>query len=279
MLKNTFCHIPGIGVSSERRLWEAGIRSWDDFDDAVEDGLRVKRQGSLRRHLSESAERLASGDIRYFSDLLPADEQWRLFSSSRDSVAYLDIETNGFAGAQGYITTIALYDGRSIRHYVRGRNLHEFERDIGDYRLVVTYNGKCFDLPYIESHLRFSVEAAHIDLRFLLKSLGYTGGLKGCEKKLGIDRGELDGVDGYFAVLLWQDFLMNGNGKSLETLIAYNIQDVIGLERLMVLAYNFKLERTPFHHEARLPLPAEPENPFRADRETVERLVRRRYRW
>ena len=56
---------------------------------------------------------------------------------------------------------------------------------------------------------------AHIDLRYLLKSLGYTGGLKGCEKKAGIDRGELDGVNGYFAVLLWQDYQRNRNEKPL----------------------------------------------------------------
>jgi hypothetical protein len=39
-------------------------------------------------------------------------------------------------------------------------------------------------------------------LRYLLKSLGYTGGLKGYEKKAGIDRGELEAINGYFAVML-----------------------------------------------------------------------------
>ena len=46
-----------------------------------------------------------------------------------------------------------------------------------------------------------------------MSSLGYRGGLKGCEKCLGLDRAELDGVDGYFAVLLWNEYRKSGNTK------------------------------------------------------------------
>lgn len=31
MLKNTFLHIPGIGIKTERRFWDSGIYKWDDF--------------------------------------------------------------------------------------------------------------------------------------------------------------------------------------------------------------------------------------------------------
>lgn len=44
---------------------------------------------------------------------------------------------------------------------------------------------------------------------------------------------------GFFAVLLWQEFQQTGNIKALETLLVYNIEDVVNLETLMVLAYNF----------------------------------------
>jgi len=43
--------------------------------------------------------------------------------------------------------------------------------------------------------------------------------LKFCEKALGLDRGDLDGVDGYFAVLLWRDYQKKHNEKALETLL------------------------------------------------------------
>ena len=99
-------------------------------------------------------------------------------------------------------------------------------------------------------------------MRYLLRSLGYTGGLKGCEKKAGIDRGELDGLDGYSAVLLWNDYQRNKNPKSLETLLAYNIQDVVNLENLMVLSYNLKLKETPFIQSHHISSPTQLEIPF-----------------
>ncbi|MBM4333756.1 MAG: hypothetical protein FJ117_21500 [Deltaproteobacteria bacterium] len=134
------------------------------------------------------------------------------------------------------------------------------------------YNEKCFDVLFIESYFRSKMPQVHIDLRYLLKSLGYSGGLKGCEKKAEIDRRELEGVNGYFAVLLWNDYQRNNNQKALETLLAYNIQDVVNLEFLIILSYNLKLKETPFAQSRQLPLSVNPEIPFRGDLETVERI-------
>jgi uncharacterized protein YprB with RNaseH-like and TPR domain len=86
----------------------------------------------------------------------------------------------------------------------------------------------------------------------VLKSLGFSGGLKGCERQLGIDRGELSGIDGYYAVILWHDYKRTGNKKSLETLIKYNSLDARNLETLMVMAYNLKLKGTPFYEINRI---------------------------
>jgi len=129
-------------------------------------------------------------------------------------------------------------------------------------------------VPFIESCFSTHLDQAHIDLRYVLKSLGYSGGLKACEKKLGIDRGDLDGVDGYFAVILWKDYLKTKNPKSLETLLAYNIADVMNLEILMIKAFNMKIAGTPFQDSDRISLPDQPELPFTADMETVRRLKR-----
>jgi uncharacterized protein YprB with RNaseH-like and TPR domain len=277
MLKNTFCHVPGIGIKTEWDLWDAGVRSWDDAHGFEGGGLPRHTLYSLKRHLEESNSHLEKDNPHYFADLLPADQHWRLFPQFLHSVAYLDIETNGFFWTSGYITTIVLYGGKKLSYYIKGENLQDFADDIKEYKLIVTYNGKCFDLPFIENYLGVRPHAVHIDLRFVLRSLGYTGGLKGCEKQLGIDRGELDGVDGYFAVLLWDDFLVNGNEKALETLLAYNMQDVVSLEYLMTVAYNLKLKNTPFCFANQLPVPSSPELPFKPDVATIERIKRERY--
>ena len=92
-----------------------------------------------------------------------------------------------------------------------------------------------------------------------------------------MDRGDLDGVDGYFAVLLWLDYQRSRNPKALETLLAYNIMDVVNLETLMVMAYNLKLKDTPFSETLSLPLPDTPAIPFHADKKTIERINARMY--
>jgi len=204
---------------------------------------------------------------------LPSSQHWRMFPEFRSEVAYLDIETTGMAGPDNHLTTVALYNGRDVSYYVKDQNLHRFRDDIAAYKLVVTYNGKCFDVPMIERYLGIRMPRAHIDLRFVLGSLGFKGGLKGCEKQLGLDRGELDGVDGFFAVVLWHDYQTSGNIHALETLLAYNILDAVNLESLMVQAYNLKLKDTPFEDYLRLPEPRAVENPFTAHMPTVNRLM------
>ncbi|MGD9819830.1 MAG: ribonuclease H-like domain-containing protein [Desulfomonilaceae bacterium] len=273
MLENTFCHIKGIGPKSEQKMWAAGILSWDDVMSMKHGILSPLVTKSIIAGVSESVEKLEMDDARFFCDMLLSTENWRIFSNFRHSVAYIDIETIGQYGSREEITTIAMYDGSKLYYYIKGHNHKQFAQDIERYELIVTYNGKCFDLPVIRRLLGIRMDQAHIDLRFVLHSLGFRGGLKGCEKQLGIDREELDGLDGYFAILLWQDYVNNHNHKALDTLLAYNILDAVNLEPLMVKAYNMKLEATPFESDRTIQdIPTAPTNPFEPDLETVDRL-------
>jgi uncharacterized protein YprB with RNaseH-like and TPR domain len=278
MLPHTFCHIPGTGLRAEQKLWEEGITSWEEWLE-MESLLAAGRRGrATADHLYASIEALDAGDVRYFGRNLPGSEIWRIFPEFRKRIAYIDIETTGLSVDYGcHITTIALYDGTSVRHYVHGENLRQFEDDIFDYDVLVTYNGKCFDVPFIERYFRIGLKQEHIDLRYLLRSLGYGGGLKKVEAALGIDRGELDGVDGYFAVLLWYEYANHGNPLALDTLLAYNIEDVLNLERLMVMAYNMKLQETPFAGRREIRAPATRPNPFAPDAETIRRIRERHF--
>ncbi|OHB33762.1 MAG: exonuclease [Desulfuromonadaceae bacterium GWC2_58_13] len=272
MLTSTFCHLPGVSARSERFLWDSGIRTWDELLRHAAPPLSAGRLRTAHEQLPLAQSNLAKGDPRWFIDRLSSKEHWRLFPEFRNGIAYLDIETTGLDRDHDAITTIALYDGRRIRTYVQGENLEAFAGDIREYSLLVTYNGKCFDLPFIENAMNIHLPQAHIDLRYVLHNLGYRGGLKGCERQLGLGRGDLDGVDGFFAVLLWRDYRRSGCRAALETLLAYNIEDVVNLEALMVMAYNLKLKETPFLDSHRLPPPKRPDIPFNVDLETVRRL-------
>lgn len=275
MLKNTFRHIPGIGAKTEEKIWDLGILSWDSFRPPYPDTLPEGKIRIIDRYLKESEKHLSENNPAYFSGLIPSGLQWRMFPEFRELAVYLDIETTGL-GYYDSITTIALFDGRFTSWYVNGQNLEDFVKDIFKYRLIISYNGKSFDIPFIERFFSIKLDHAHIDLRFVLSSLGYKGGLKTCETALGIDRGDIKGIDGFFAVLLWNDYLENKNQKALETLLAYNIEDVVNLEKLMTIAYNMNISNTPF---SSLELPEQqllPQIPFKADKKTVE-SIRNRY--
>ena len=271
MLRHTFCHIHGIGVKTEARLWQSGIRSWDEWHNPP--GVSLSRRSLLEIPLifEESLAALERRDPAFFGHRLSSSDQWRLYDDFKDSVAYIDIETTGL-GEYSDITTIALYDGQDVHYYVNGRNLDDFVDDIFRYAVIVSYNGKSFDVPIIENYFRIRLNQAHIDLRYVLARLGLKGGLKGCEKMIGINRGVLDGVDGSFAVYLWRQFERYNDEKALQTLLAYNIEDTVNLERLLVEAWNRNLATTPFAEELSLPYPSEPPLPFHPDIELVEKI-------
>jgi uncharacterized protein len=140
---------------------------------------------------------------------------------------------------------VGVYDGRELRQYVRGVNLHRFPDEMEECRLLVTFFGSGFDLPVLRRafpETRFDV--LHIDLCHSLKRLGYSGGLKRVETELGIARSEQTaGLSGWDAVRLWEEY-RRGSGRSLARLLAYNEEDVVNLERLMQIAYAGLREKT-----------------------------------
>lgn len=280
MLTACFSHLPGIGRATQKLLCEAGISSWDDALCHPALPFTPDLKAEFLRGLKESQKRLAAGDALWFSERLAAQEQWRLFPHFRHSVAYMDIESTGLPGPHSQITTISVYDGENLKVYVNGRNLDDFLTDIQEYQLLVTWNGRMFDVPFINRVMRTELKMAHLDLFPVFRALGIKGGLKKVEKQLGLDREELDGVDGYTAVQLWREYTLTGYPGALETLLAYNAEDVFSLEYLSY--YACARHGYPVPGSATEPLAADwdkPDNPFRADAQLVARLIRERQEW
>lgn len=273
MLQHTFCHIPGLGPKTERRLWQAGIGSWDDWREPPPVAMKTACPAEIPAILASSRRALVANPA-FFTGRLAASEHWRIFPHYRDAIAYLDIETTGLAD-DAEITTIAVYDGDAVTTFVNGEDLDRFPAFIDRFQVLVTYNGKGFDIPFLERFFGIRLNQAQIDLRYILARLGFKGGLKGCERGLGISRGALDGMDGYFAVLLWNEYRHTGDRRALHTLLAYNIEDAVNLERLAVEAYNRNVATTPFAAELSLDWPVPPPLPYGPDLEVIDRLHRR----
>jgi len=271
MLTNTFLHMQGIGPTTEQLIWDRGIHTWEDFTEPLKSRLNARTRAMVDRALIESFRALAREDLRFFSRALPHSLRWRMFPDFSQQAAYLDIETTGLDHIHDTITTIALYDGSEIKWYVQGQNLDDFKQDIQQYKLLITYNGARFDIPFIERFFKIRLDQAQIDLYLVLRALGFRGGLKKCERTLGIERPGMMDVDGYTAVLLWHEYKRTNNPKVIETLLAYNICDAVNLTPLMAIAYNKAISQTPFA-EQQLPMPKLPPLPFAVDRKIIESL-------
>lgn len=242
MLENTFIHVPGIGPGTERRLWQSGILTWEQYLDSKQPPFSPTRDAFVRKNLTDSLTN--RDDILFFRDRLASGDRWRLYDAFKDRAVYLDIETSGGYESVDDITVIGLYDGDKVRTFVNGVNLDGFELAMPSYKVVITFNGALFDLPVIRRHFpHVEFPPVHIDLRFFLKRLGYRGGLKAIEQTFSISRStQIEGMSGYDAVHLWEAY-RSGDEGALECLIEYNTADIVNLKPLMERGYRKMRER------------------------------------
>ena len=238
MLRSTFVHLPGIGAATEAQLWRDGIRDWADLRPLVAlPGVPTDRRVAIDRALDESEEALRVRNADWFSRRLPHAERWRMFPEFREQTAFLDIETTALAPQEGIVTVVGVYGGGASRAFVAFDDLEELPAYLQKFHVLVTFNGEMFDLPFLEARFPFiRFPAAHIDLRFLLRRLGITGGLKRIEKQLGVgNRAGVEGIEGPDAVRLWEE-ARRGTPGSLEKLVEYNRADCVNLEPLLDFA-------------------------------------------
>ncbi|TGK20703.1 exonuclease [Leptospira fluminis] len=251
MLKHTFCHLPGIDILEERKYWEKGILDWDSLKE--EFLVRSKNQEDTYSRLvldslEFSKKEFARGNWDYFFFALPNEQKWRLFPSVRSRLLYIDIETSGLS-KEDFITVVGTYDGNHFQDFLRGRDMDDFPDKVLSSHIFVSYNGVAFDVPFLEKEFGKRFRNRHFDLMYLLRSLGYRGGLKGCEKALGITRDLPFEVNGADAVRLWWQYVQYDDMEALDLLLRYNREDVTHLELLFIKAYNMKLKQTPFYGE------------------------------
>ncbi|MBA3602416.1 MAG: ribonuclease H-like domain-containing protein [Parachlamydiaceae bacterium] len=233
MLTRTFAHIDGITSGIEKLLSERGITQWHDLLSQLHlfSEIPKTKLEKIKNGLTSSIEAFAKNDFHFFKQLLKPKEHWRLCNMGK--ICYVDIETTGLSKWSNEITMIGVYDGTLPHIYVSGKNLQEAHEKIREFDIVVTFNGKQFDLPFIEHHFSHSYDVVHLDLRYMLKELGLTGGLKSIEYQLGICRdADLQGVDGFEAVRLWSQY-KRGNQAALKKLLRYNEQDIVNLKTLL----------------------------------------------
>jgi|TARA_B110000263_G_C15228449_1_gene473392 uncharacterized protein YprB with RNaseH-like and TPR domain len=245
MLRNSFQLIDGIGPEQESDLWGDGVTTWDQL--AV---TQPQHTGAIET----ATQRLTGRNARYFQDILGTRECWRLYADFQKDTAFLDIETTGLSPDNAYVTMVGILDYSGFTAYIRGDNLDKLPEALQKYSLFVSYNGASFDMPFLDKEFgRIAINgedslfahAAHLDLRYPLRRLGFKGGLKKIEQATDLGRpSELSGLSGYDAVRLWK-MANDGEPDALTTLIRYNAEDVASLPRLTELMVDEMAHGTP----------------------------------
>jgi hypothetical protein len=160
---------------------------------------------------------------------------------------FLDLETMGlFAGQPLVVAGLAsLRPDNTIvveQYVVRDfpdelALLHEVNRQVGAHKVMVTYNGKSFDLPFLTGRSAYygiglKPPRVHFDLLHFCRR-AWRDELEGCSLRsieqtiLGISR-ETD-LPGELVPEFYYEYLRTGNAGFLKPIVDHNRQDVIGL--------------------------------------------------
>lgn len=165
---------------------------------------------------------------------------------------FFDTETTGLAGGTGtyaFLVGLGFFEGYDfvVRQYFM-RDYHEEEpmleaitADLARFSLLVSFNGKSFDWPLMETRYRMSrrrvplAGAPHLDLlhpaRRLWKERLGACNLQNLEAQiLGVHR--QGDVPGHLIPPLYFDYLRTGNVAPLADVILHNRLDIVSLVSL-----------------------------------------------
>lgn len=171
-----------------------------------------------------------------------------------EEICFLDTETTGLAGGTGtfaFLIGIGRFEGRhlQVRQYFmqgpadEGALLELLDEELASCRLLVTFNGRTFDWPLIETRYRIHrkepagpfdhFDVLHPARRVWRARLGDCS-LGNLEARVLQGYRQLD-VPGFLIPQLYFDYLRDGDARRLLPIFAHNRQDIISMTSLSMI--------------------------------------------
>jgi uncharacterized protein YprB with RNaseH-like and TPR domain len=196
---------------------------------------RIPLHGSIGRHPLSLLQQ---------PSILPGD---KTFSNRRQ--VYFDTETTGLSGGSGTLAFLFGFvmieqDSLAVTQYLITRfageaaMLEAINSMLGSEDRLVSYNGKCYDLPLMKTRYRMRNIATildqlpHLDLLHPVRRL-FSSTWPDCrlitleQRLLGLKRhNDLPGSEAPDA---WFDFVRAGNSARLVRVVEHNLQDILSL--------------------------------------------------
>lgn len=236
-IENSFIPASGIGEKTEKKYWKKGITHWDHVEDSSD--ISDAKKEKLMNFIRKARKNLEVNNEAFFKQKFPNKELWRTYRNFEDDIAFFDIETTGLEPERNKVTTVSIHRGDETKTLIRGQDLtrEKLKEEFFQSSVIVSFNGKRFDQPFLEKSFDMQIENPHLDLMYTCKRLGYSGGLKKIEKKMGIER-ELEDLDGREAIRLWKKYENEGDEEALRKLVEYNQYDTVNLRDLLERTHN-----------------------------------------
>lgn len=240
-IKRNLCLLKGIGPVTEGIIQEKGLQYISDL-------LKDPR---WKNEAHEVLKCIESNMIDKLRKRGAADyELLALFRE--DDLVFIDIETTGLWATQPLFLVGILYkenDKLKLQQYL-ARNLNEekplmeavYPR-LKDYKVVVSYNGKKFDIPYLESRwtecgMYYKLNCYHLDLlyhaRRHFKHYFHDCKLVTLEENL-LGHKRNDDIPGYLIPRAYYDFIKSGDTSIIKKILKHNALDLLSLARMLYI--------------------------------------------
>ncbi len=187
-------------------------------------------------------------DTAALTRLAPGLSRWNV-----EEVAFVDVETTGLVGGTGtyvFLIGVGVFEDHSflLRQYFladvaeEAAMLRAVSQALADHPVVVSFNGRRFDLPLLETRFALSrvsppgPPAAHLDLLYPARRL-YRRRFPSCrlafleEALLGVER--RDDVPGWAIPGLYFDYVRRGMSSPLAPVFQHNALDILSLVTLL----------------------------------------------
>ena len=170
ILRSKLQLIPGIGEKKNLFLKKRCIT---DISDLL--GLYTKNYYSIK----DVMQTINSKDVHKLRNLKKTRDEDFLFCVNPEEIMFFDIETTGQTSSEVFLIGMGYYSnqGKFVTELLFAREIAEeiailyyFLHKIVGYRMFVTYNGRSFDIPFIQNRISILFEPKDIE-EFLLQGI------------------------------------------------------------------------------------------------------------
>jgi len=181
----------------------------------------------------------------------PRGEFRRFLRADSTKTMFLDAETTGFSNTPLFLVGLIYFDGESFvidqlfaRDYSEEANLlHYFSGFAPRFDMLITFNGKSFDAPFIRDRMiyhrkPFEWTQTHIDILHHARRR-WKGEVPDCKlqtlESYICHRRRVDDVPGELVPDVYREFVQSGDTRLLADVFHHNALDLITLVELTVV--------------------------------------------